>query len=226
MFKIAITGHRPKKLAGGYNLASPENVELQNRIADLVADKYQEHGSLRMISGMALGIDTMYALIALGLKQHDYNVTLEAAIPCKDHSSKWFNKVDVDRWHDIVAAADIVTQVSDKAYDYKCMQDRNEYMVDTCDLLIAVWDGTPGGTANCIKYAKKQNKEIICEKVAHWTGHNTYTIKNVYNQFIANCTSLNLYLIRSERETRLDLACMLTSQIMNSTLFGTNKIMM
>ena len=27
--------------------------------------------------------------------------------------------------------------------------------------LIAVWDGSSGGTANCIKYAKNMNKNII-----------------------------------------------------------------
>lgn len=26
-------------------------------------------------------------------------------------------------------------------------------MVDHCNHLIAIWDGTPGGTFNCLKYA-------------------------------------------------------------------------
>lgn len=41
------------------------------------------------------------------------------------------------------------------------MQIRNEYMVENCDLLIAVWDKSDGGTANCVKYAKSQRKNII-----------------------------------------------------------------
>jgi uncharacterized phage-like protein YoqJ len=41
------------------------------------------------------------------------------------------------------------------------MQKRNEYMVDKCDKLLAVWNGTTGGTHNCIKYAKSKGKEII-----------------------------------------------------------------
>ena len=34
-------------------------------------------------------------------------------------------------------------------------------MVDNSDIIIAVWDGTKGGTYNCVQYAKKKNKEII-----------------------------------------------------------------
>ena len=37
------------------------------------------------------------------------------------------------------------------------MQVRNEWMVDqlnpATDLLLAAWDGSPGGTGNCVKYA-------------------------------------------------------------------------
>lgn len=41
------------------------------------------------------------------------------------------------------------------------MQKRNEYMVDLADRVIAVWDGSKGGTATCVKYAEKVGKEII-----------------------------------------------------------------
>ena len=41
------------------------------------------------------------------------------------------------------------------------MQRRNEYMVDKADTLIAVWNGTSGGTANCVKYAKKKGVDIV-----------------------------------------------------------------
>ena len=42
------------------------------------------------------------------------------------------------------------------------MQKRNEYMIDNCNILIALWNGTSGGTKNCINYAKKkENVQII-----------------------------------------------------------------
>lgn len=68
--------------------------------------------------------------------------------------------------------ADKTTEV-DKLENYKIkgyqeliyypakMQKRNEYMVDNSDIVIAVWDGTKGGTYNCVKYAQKLEKKII-----------------------------------------------------------------
>ena len=64
-------------------------------------------------------------------------------------------------YHKILDRAWKITYVSKEPYAAWLMQKRNEYMVDNCDLLIAVWDGTSGGTANCVKYAKATNKHII-----------------------------------------------------------------
>ena len=42
------------------------------------------------------------------------------------------------------------------------MEARNHYMIDKCDVLIAVYDGfSKGGTHNAINYAKKLGKKII-----------------------------------------------------------------
>ena len=41
------------------------------------------------------------------------------------------------------------------------MQKRNEWMVDNCDAVIAVWDGAPGGTANTVDYARKLGKSVL-----------------------------------------------------------------
>ena len=34
-------------------------------------------------------------------------------------------------------------------------------MVDNCTHVLAMWDGSEGGTANCVKYAQAVNKPII-----------------------------------------------------------------
>ena len=41
------------------------------------------------------------------------------------------------------------------------MQKRNEYMVNSCSELIAIFDNSPGGTANCIKYATEKGVKIV-----------------------------------------------------------------
>ena len=49
-------------------------------------------------------------------------------------------------------------------YDRGCMQRRNRYMVDRSGLLIAVYDGQPGGTMQTIAYAmKRQLRTVIIE---------------------------------------------------------------
>ena len=40
------------------------------------------------------------------------------------------------------------------------MMKRNKYMVDKSDIVVAVWNGSKGGTANTVKYAKQSGKTI------------------------------------------------------------------
>ncbi len=41
------------------------------------------------------------------------------------------------------------------------MQWRNEFMVDHSQLILACFDGSPGGTANCLKDAETQGKPVV-----------------------------------------------------------------
>lgn len=152
---IAVTGHRPNKLYG-YNLNNEKNLELKEKLKKILID----NKCTEAITGMALGVDTIFALAVLELKDEGYNIKLHCAIPCRNHSSKWI-KESVDLYNDILSKADVVKLVTDETYKPYLMQVRNEYMVDLADKIIAVWDGSSGGTANCVKYAQKKNKEII-----------------------------------------------------------------
>lgn len=156
---ITLTGHRPEKL-DGYDIYSPFYLELAKQLREWVLDYINNGKKVHMISGMALGADTIWALVGLKLKQQGFPVTLEAAIPCANHSSRW-RDADQKRWQHIVDHADKVTQVSDKKYAPYLMQKRNEYMVDQCQVLISVWDGSTGGTKNCIDYMYSKENRIV-----------------------------------------------------------------
>ena len=153
--KIAVTGHRPNKLYG-YNLNNKKNIELKEKFKEILI----ENNCTEAITGMALGVDTIFALSVLELKSEGYNIKLHCAIPCKNHSCKWI-KESVDLYNDILDKADTVKLVTDEEYKPYLMQKRNEYMVDLADKIIAVWNGSKGGTANCVNYAKRKGKEII-----------------------------------------------------------------
>lgn len=56
--------------------------------------------------------------------------------------------------------------VNDNWEEVRDLQDvskivREHFNEDLADKVIAVWDGTKGGTGNCVKYAEKCGKEII-----------------------------------------------------------------
>lgn len=162
MYKVAITGHRPHKLIGGYNVNHASNKELKERLKSILKEIAQNEPAILGISGMALGVDTYFAESVLDLKELEpKKYFLECAIPFEGQEGKWF-KADQDWYHTILSFADTKTIVSKGTYHPRLMQIRNEYMVDNCDVLIAVWDGKPnGGTYQAIQYAEKLNKTII-----------------------------------------------------------------
>lgn len=157
MSTLMVTGHRPNKLIGGYNYKSEFNMILRNELYRYISESNCNH----FISGGALGVDQMFALEVIHFKKDNpgINITLEIAVPCHKHSSKWLPK-SVEIYEYILKNADKVTLVTDADYFPKLMQIRNEYMVNNATYILAVWDGTSGGTKNCIDYAKSKAKLI------------------------------------------------------------------
>jgi len=156
---LAFTGLRPHKLPFGTNEGHPACLSLKLSIHERLIGLIENENVRHMISGMAMGIDMICAEIVLELKNIYPDVTLEAAIPCRGQDLLWPQKYRV-RYAQILERCDGIYVVSEE-YTDDCMERRNKYMVDKCDLLLAVWNGKPGGTGNTIGYAKKKNKPII-----------------------------------------------------------------
>ena len=140
---VAGTGHRPDKL-GGYG------DDVLRRLYNFALLRLRELEPTKVISGMALGWDTALALAAIRL-----GVPLVAAIPFDTFHSQW-PQASQDRFWKIVEAATTVHVVCPPGYQARKLQERNEWMVDRCDVLLALWNGSAGGTANCIGYARRR----------------------------------------------------------------------
>lgn len=153
--KIGVTGHRPNKLNLGYDVHSPG----WRPMIEMFKSYLQKKNCRKAYTGMALGVDTAFAKAVLELKEEGYDIELICCIPCRNHSCKWL-KESVDLYNNILAQADEVILVTDAEYKPYLMQVRNEYIVDSVDRMIAIWDGTDGGTGNCVKYAWKVGKSI------------------------------------------------------------------
>lgn len=175
---LAVTGHRPDKL-GGYS-PSPlqdhvraglkdvlENVGYHTcdcgksywgRMSDLCLCGEMRAGTVsyatEVISGMALGVDQWFAEICIGL-----GIPFTAAVPCDGHESRWPAESQA-HYRALLQKAHYVRVVSPGPYAPWKMQRRNEWMVDNSEMLVAVWDGSAGGTANCVRYARQVGREI------------------------------------------------------------------
>lgn len=153
---ISGTGHRPDKL-GGYS--DDVLVKLKTLAIDLIPED-----TTKIITGMALGWDTALALAAIWR-----HIPFVAAVPFLGQEKMW-PKESQTRYHNLLGAAEDVVYVCDQGYAPWKMQIRNEYMVDHCDTVLALWDGSAGGTSNCVKYAEKKGKPII-NIWKHWEGN-------------------------------------------------------
>jgi uncharacterized phage-like protein YoqJ len=143
---IAATGHRPDKL-NGYG------EDARQRLRALAADYLQAEQPQTVISGMALGWDTAVAEAAIEL-----HIPFIAAVPFVGQDRRWApeSKAHYARLLEQALSVEIVSEYPGA----HSMQLRNAWMVDRGDKMCALWDGSMGGTFNCIRYANKVGRPI------------------------------------------------------------------
>lgn len=107
-----------------------------------------------LLTGMALGVDQWAAELCIKLK-----IPFIACIPFIGQEKQWPESAQ-KHYKKLLDKAWKIEIVSDGHYEPWKLQRRNEHMVDSCDLLLAVFNGKDGGTANCIKYAEKTDTTI------------------------------------------------------------------
>ena len=152
------TGHRPAKLPWGTDESDERCLRLKARLREVIA-RAVEDGYTHFICGMAEGCDLYCAEAVLALRERHSEVTLEAAIPCPTQADGW-SAAQRERYRRILEQCDYETMVSAQ-YSPGCMMRRNRYMVDASRILIAAFDGRPGGTARTLEYAARRRLEII-----------------------------------------------------------------
>ncbi len=141
------TGHRPEKLGRYGSLTSIKLYDFARRYLETYRPD-------RFISGMALGWDTACARACVSL-----GIPFIAAIPFVGQESQW-PESSRRIYADLLACAERIETVSLGGFNAKAMQRRNEWMVDLADGVLALWDGSSGGTCNCVKYAQRVGKPM------------------------------------------------------------------
>ena len=137
--RIAVTGHRPKRLKGQ-----------QKEVKKWLSKQLDKYECTEAISGMAQGADQIFAQVAV---EKDIPLTC-----CYPYRKSFFHQEEqkiLNKAKNIKFISEVYT--GNKAYWF-----RDKYMVDNCDLLLAVWDGIKaGGTWLTINYAQKIGKPVI-----------------------------------------------------------------
>ena len=152
------SGHRSFKLPWGNNEEDIRYKKVKIRLEKIVEKTIHEHYDT-FLCGMALGFDTMAAETVLSLKKKYPYMKLVGVLPCKNQDLKWSNR-DKLRYRELLGQLDETRCLYDTYCGVKCMIDRDRYMVNNSSLLIALYDGIPGGTRATIEYAEKQGLEI------------------------------------------------------------------
>lgn len=150
MLTVGCTGHRPTSI-GGYKIPNPTYSYIEEETRRIIADLKPDLA----ISGMALGYDQLFAEICI-----DLGIPFIAAVPFVGQEAIW-PKGSQGRYNNLLTKASEIVVVSEGQYAVWKLQIRNEYIVNRCDKLIAAWNGSPGGTANCVSYANKVGREVV-----------------------------------------------------------------
>jgi len=155
---VVATGHRPNKTHGYGHVA-------RHRLTEVAKDWLSYLRPRGAISGMALGWDTAIVDACL-----DLHIPYVACVPFKGQESQW-PEGSQQEYRDYLSKAARVIICSPGGYSPAKMQIRNERMVDLAlqygpgpanAILLSLWDGTQGGTKNCVYYANTRLEILNC----------------------------------------------------------------
>lgn len=158
--RVAFTGHRPEQLnIQGNDLSTSEHALRDAILSEIRA--LEKAGADIFLCGAAKGADIICGEIILAEKKTSaLPLQLICAIPFRNQAKKWSSEWKL-RYQKLLEGADSIVPVCDE-FQRGCFHIRNRYLVDNCDVLIAIYNGGGGGgTSYTVKYAMKQGKEII-----------------------------------------------------------------
>jgi hypothetical protein len=157
---IGVTGHRKLENEAGLKLKIQEVLKkIQNYLPRLKNTRYE----FILISLLAEGADRLVAHEILKLSGFQLNAVLPFEL--EEYIKDFRDPDSVNEIKGLISKADRIIQLSgeaDRSLSYACA---GRYVVDRCDILIAVWDGNSasgrGGTAEIVEYARKKQCPIF-----------------------------------------------------------------
>ena len=167
-----IKGLRPPKL-GGYEKDNPNSLKVKKLLTIQIIKHIEEYAVSRFICGGALGVDLIALNILYNLKKTSYpNLHIILALPHAGFTDRcWYKanteetKMDEEHSDEVIHVDTIEGYISNKdaaatgIHLTEKLIKTNQYRVDNSAYLLAVWDGSNGGTGGCIDYFKSKKAE-------------------------------------------------------------------
>lgn len=129
-----------------------------SRLRTVVAQLYAR-GFRQFLCGMAVGFDLAAAEAVLALRELRPDVRLVAVVPFEGQQSR-FSDADKQRYARVSAEADERIVVCEH-YRRDCYARRNDFLTDHASVLVAWYDGSPGGTRYTVFRAQLRKTEIV-----------------------------------------------------------------
>lgn len=151
---LSVTGHRPDKLIYGDKRAGFRNF-VHSKLLRLATSQLNILWPTSVLTGMAMGWDQAVAEACL-----DLGIPFQAVLPFSGQEDIW--PMSARRhYHTLLNAAQRVTIVCVPGYAGWKMLKRNEYLVEHGDALLALFNGSAGGTKHCVGLANSKGLEVI-----------------------------------------------------------------
>ena len=148
--RCCFTGHRPEKLGVPSQVVK---AGLERAIDEAIRDGYRT-----FISGMCRGTDIWAAQSVLDRKKTLSDLRLILAIPYPHCESEWGAEWQY-QYRQVLSQADLVRYIQ-PLFSRSCFQQRNMWMVLHSARVIAVYNGSAGGTRNTIEFALRKNVDV------------------------------------------------------------------
>ena len=145
----SFTGHR--------QIEHDKRSALIELIGRAIEYAYNE-GCRDFMCGGALGFDTLAAREVIRFRMTHKDVRLVLALPCIEQDLKW-SEAQKNSYEFTLSSADEVVYASDN-YTKTCMAERNRFLAERCDILIAYAGRSSSGAAQTVRMAEGMNKRI------------------------------------------------------------------
>ena len=149
MKTCAFTGHR--RIEPSHAKALPELIFRAVNYA-------YENGCREFIAGGAVGFDTLAAREVIKFRISHPEVKLILALPCVNQGEHW-SSGQKSAYSYTLSMADEVIYISEE-YTDTCMKERNRYLAEEADLLIAYLSHSASGAGQTVRMAKTRGVQV------------------------------------------------------------------